>query len=258
MPVRRPLHKDARTSTIIGQEALRLFTPILAGATSRDRILSCIGAVIGIGITAFVCHRLSAAGVFTPFLVAPMGASAVLLFAVPASPLAQPWAIIGGNSLSALTGIIVFRLVPDPVIAGALAVGLAIGVMSLCRCLHPPGGAAALTAVLGGPAVAASGIAFAFAPVALNSILLVLAGLLFHRFSGHSYPHVAAPVGGQKVPAPLPVQPSAFTRADIDMALADYGEALDVSRDDLDLLLHYAEAHAMERHAPAIGPDQVK
>ncbi|MFG3757464.1 HPP family protein, partial [Klebsiella pneumoniae] len=76
-----------------------------------------------------------------PLLVASIGASAVLLFAVPASPLAQPWPIIGGNSVSALVGIVVARAIGDPLLAAAVAAALAIAVMSLARCLHPPGGA---------------------------------------------------------------------------------------------------------------------
>ena len=83
-----------------------------------------------------------------------MGASALLLFAIPSSPLAQPWSIVGGNTVSALIGLLVSRYVPEPAVAAGCAVAFAIAAMSLLRCLHPPGGAAALTAALGGPAVA--------------------------------------------------------------------------------------------------------
>ncbi len=99
-------------------------------------------------------------GPHVPLLVAPMGASAVLLFAVPASPLAQPWSIIGGNTISALIGVIVAHFVHEPALATGIAVALAIAAMSFTRCLHPPGGAAALTAVLGGPAVTAPASCF--------------------------------------------------------------------------------------------------
>jgi len=70
-----------------------------------------------------------------------MGASSVLLFAVPASPLAQPWSIVGGNFVSALVGIGCAHWIPDPALAATLAVGLAIIAMFQLRCLHPPGGA---------------------------------------------------------------------------------------------------------------------
>jgi len=225
------------------QSPIKLFRPILSGATLFDRLMACLGALIGIGLTALICGLAfnGTSGHLVPLLVAPMGASAVLLFAVPASPLAQPWSIIGGNTLSALIGISVVRLVPDTTMAAALAVALAIAAMSLCRCLHPPGGAAALTAVLGGPAVLASGYMFAFIPVCLNSTLLVLTGYLFHKLSKrHSYPHHAMkPVESATV----------FCAADVDKALEDMGESLDIDRRDLDDLLQRVEANARLRKA---------
>ena len=102
-----------------------------------------------------------------------MGASAVLLFAVPASPMAQPWPIIGGNSLSALTGFAVGEALGHGAIACGIGVGLAIGVMSVTRSLHPPGGAAALTGVIGGSLVSDAGWWFPLAPVALDAVVLV-------------------------------------------------------------------------------------
>jgi CBS domain-containing membrane protein len=201
--------------------------------------MACFGALLGIGLTALVCSagfnglHLS----LIPLLVAPMGASAVLLFAVPASPLAQPWSIIGGNTVSALVGITVVRFISDPIAASALAVALAIGAMSLLRCLHPPGGAAALTAVLGGPAVMASGYMFALAPVALDSALLVIFGWLFHRLSNrHAYPHSASDIP--------PHTSGGFRREDVDKALRDLGETLDIDRNDLDHLLRQIEFNA--------------
>jgi len=209
---------------------------ILPGATMSDRVLACVGAFFGVVATALVCR---AAGVPAPALVAPMGASAVLVFAVPASPLAQPWPVIGGNTLSALVGIAVAALVGSGPLAAGVAVAAAILVMSVTRCLHPPGGAAALLAVIGGPAVAAAGWRFAAVPVAANALVLVAGGLLFHRFSGHAYPHRAAPAAGS--PRVLP--------QDIDAALAEAGEAFDIDRDDLAQLLAAAEMAADRRVA---------
>jgi CBS domain-containing membrane protein len=225
----------------------RLFVPILPGATFFDRLLACFGALVGIGITALICG-VGFYGVHlpvTPLLVAPMGASAVLLYAVPASPLAQPWSIIGGNTVSALVGITVVHFVHDPILASAIAVAGAIGAMSLCRCLHPPGGAAALTAVLGGPAVIALGYKFAFVPVGLNSSLLVFCGYLFHQLSRrHTYPHVPPRTVAAGTP---PASRLGFRPADIDQAIEDLGEALDIDRGDIDLLLRRVEMHALSR-----------
>lgn len=211
-----------------------LFVPILAGASLPDRLLASLGALLGIGLTSLVSALLVPSHGLL-LLVAPMGASAVLVFAVPASPLAQPWAVIGGNVLSALVGITVARLVPVPEIAVGVAVGGAIVLMSLTRSLHPPGGASALIAVIGGPAVTSLGYGFALVPVGLNAVLLVLSGIVFHRVSRHSYPHRAPP-------APPFAHPE-----DIDRALAEIGDTLDVSRADLDRLFARAEQHAARR-----------
>lgn len=226
---------------------IKLFRPILTGASLRDRVAGSLGGLFGIAVMSVLAWLLIDPAWSVPLVVAPMGASAVLIFAVPTSPLAQPWPVIGGNVISALVGITAAKFVPGASLSAGVAVGGAILVMSLLRCLHPPGGAAALTAVIGGPAVASAGYAFAFIPVGVNAMILTAAGLLFHRLSGHSYPHRAAlPPGTAPTSAKLLPHPE-----DVDRALADVGEAFDISRDDLDLLLQRMEHHALERTAAA-------
>ena len=249
MCLRRMLIPPPLRNDPLARKAFRLFVPILAGATLRDRAIACMGALIGICLTGFVCASAFGSDPFLPFIVAPIGASAVLLFAVPASPLAQPWSIIGGNTISALVGITVGRFVDDPMLAIGLAVALAIAVMSLTRCLHPPGGAAALTAVIGGPTVAAAGYMFAFVPIAANSTVLVLLGLFFHRFSSHSYPHVpaAAPTNTHGTSDLPPTARVGFRAEDIEGALADLGETFDIDPQDLDRLLRRIELRSLLR-----------
>lgn len=206
------------------------------------QLRAAFGALVGLmlsGVLSQVVLAWTAPDAHIAWLVAPMAASAVLLFCVPASPLAQPWPVIGGNVVSALTGAACAQLVPDPMFAAPLAGGLAIAMMFLLRCLHPPGGAAAMTAVLGGPAVHELGLSFAIAPVGLNTVLLVLAALAYNRLTGAHRPH-----------KPAPAQPAdVIEDQDIDAALAEYGEALDVTRDDLAAIVHEAEHHAAERRA---------
>lgn len=215
---------------------MRLFHPILSGAHAADRLFDCFGAGLGIAFAAVIAAWSGLLPGDLPLLVAPLGASAVLVFAVPASPLAQPWPVIGGNTISAVVGVAVFHLVPGVAAAGSVAVAAAILIMSLMRCLHPPGGASALTAVIGSSAIHAAGFSFALLPVALNSVSLVLVGLLFHRFSRHSYPHRSAAVAD-----------GGLLLADIDAALEDMHEDFDISREDLGALLSRAELHAAER-----------
>lgn len=199
-----------------------------------------IGAFCGIAATGVICRLwLGASAGDLPLLVAPLGASAVLAFAVPASPLAQPWSVVGGNTISALVGVAAARFLPNVDLAAGMAVGGAIAAMAIARCLHPPGGAVALTAVIGSAAIHAAGWHFALVPVALNSAMLVALAWMFNNASGHSYPHRAMAV----VPPPrLPVEAQ-----DIEAALADYDELIDVSSEDLLALLTAAEAKAEAR-----------
>lgn len=215
---------------------MRLFHPILAGAGLRARSVAALGAAIGIALTLFFCALLPSPSADLPFIVAPLGASAVLLFAVPSSPLAQPWPVIGGNVLSTLVGVAAFHAIPETALAAGVAVGGAILLMSMFGCLHPPGGAAALTAVIGGQGVHAAGYFFALDPVAINSVLLVATALLFHRLTGRSFPHKAAPSA-----------PTGVRMEDIDAALADMDESFDISREDLRTLISRAEEHAARR-----------
>lgn len=227
----------------------RLFIPILAGANLRDRMIACFGALLGICLTGFITAAILGKSIALPIIVAPIGASAVLLFAVPASPLAQPWSIIGGNVISALVGITVVHFIDNQVLAIGLGVGLAIAAMSFGRCLHPPGGAAALTAIIGGPAVTDLGYQFALIPVGLNSAMLVILGIAFHKLTRRKYPHVpaAAPVNTHKtsdLPASLRV---GFNSDDVSKALASIDETFDIDPSDLDRLLRQVELQALVR-----------
>lgn len=226
----------------------RFFAPILAGATLRERTIGSIGALLGIGLTAFICQWFVGDIANLPMLVAPIGASAVILFVIPNSPLAQPWPVIGGNTVSALVGIAVASLVDDLTLGVALAVCLSIAAMSVTRSLHPPGGAVAMTAVLGGPSIAASGFLFAFMPVALNSVILVVIGIAYHKLVRRSYPHVAQPVKNTHGTVDPPATARAgFKEEDLDAALAALDETFDIDRQDLNRVMRQVEQQALVR-----------
>lgn len=225
-----------------------LFVPIMAGATLRDRLIACLGACLCVGATAALCALLFGVDARLPIIVAPVGASAVLVFAIPASPLAQPWPVIGGNAVSALVGVTVAHLIHDPVLAVACAAALAIAAMSVTRSLHPPGGAAALTGVIGGPAVTDLGFLYPFVPVALNMMVLVGFAIVFHRLARRAYPHVPAPPVNTHLTADAPAPLRAgFQGADVDAALARLGETFDIDRADLDRLLREVSLQAAQR-----------
>lgn len=227
----------------------QMFAPILPGATIRERIIACIGAALGIGLTFLICERIIGPGSHLPLIVAPMGATAVILFAIPTSPLAQPWPIIGGCTISAFIGIGVHYLVQDQVLAVAIAVSLAIAVMSVTRCLHPPGAAVAMTAIIGGPAITETGILYPFIPVALNALTLVLLGIGFHKLSGRPYPNYAAQNGlndyGTSDPPTL--SRAGFKQEDVDAALSALDETFDIDRHSLTRLLREVELQTISR-----------
>lgn len=231
-------------------EWLRAFVPQPTTISRTERARAAAGAMVGLFVTFILSQIVTAmAGDVPAALVAPMGASAVLLFCVPASPLAQPWSVIGGNTISALIGVACFKAVGNPMLAAPLAGAIAIGAMFLLRCLHPPSGAVALTAVLGGPAVHAAGFGFALMPVCLNSALIVLVALVYNNLTGRRYPHPqgSALRNAHATKDPVPTARLGFTREDLDAVLARYGQVLDVSRDDLEDILLETEMRAFER-----------
>ena len=235
---------------------LAAFAPAPVSVSRREIGLSCLGALVGLFVAAWLGQRMLAG--LNPWFIAPMGASAVLLFAVPSSPLAQPWAIVGGNVVSAAIGVTCALHVPDPALACALAGSLAIVAMFVLRCLHPPSGAVALTAVLGGPAVHALGYAFVLWPVAIDSLLLLMTALLFNVSARRRYPHRA--LAGPPAHLTRDASPSArvgLTLADLHAALKARGELLDVSEDDLQALFVEAEHQAWRRRFGSLRCNEI-
>ena len=159
--------------------------PHPASPNHKEHVLAAFGALAAIGLIAGLNLILTGSLITSLPLVAPMGASAVIVFCLPQSPLARPWNVVIGNVASALVGVMCARFIPQIEIAAALAVFAAISGMALSRSLHPPGGAVALTAVLSGAPIKDLGFAFAFNPVFLSSLTLVLAAIGFHSLKGH-------------------------------------------------------------------------
>lgn len=223
--------------------------PPRASISQRERFRAGAGALLGILLTGSASALLADSTVSTLWLMAPMGASAVLLFGVPASPLAQPWSIVGGNLLAAVIGVACAKLIALPVAAASAAIFFSIGAMFALRCLHPPSGAVALTAVLGGADVHAAGFGFVIAPVALNTALLLAVAMFYNSATGRRYPH------GQQAEAPhphptrdgSPTERLGFTPGDLQTALQDYDQVLDISLDELAGLFHRTEMNAFRR-----------
>lgn len=224
------------------------FKPLRAPLPWSERVHACLGGLVGLLVTAFSLRACLGSFEHVPLLIAPIGASTVLVFGVPASPLAQPWSVVAGNTLAALIGVTAARFIHDPYCAGAVAVSATIAITSLCGCLHPPAGAVALTAVIGGPAIAAAGYRFALVPVCISSLLLVATGIVFNNLVRRSYPHVASlPVSLHRTADAPPEFRVGFSPTDIDAALERLGTPLDVEREDLIALFRHVEEEAHRR-----------
>jgi len=229
---------------------LRNFLPSQGFVDRYERMRASTGALFGLVLTGLTCYMLLGNNPSALWLIAPMGASSVLLFAVPSSPLAQPWSLIGGNLVAAIVGVTCAKLVGEPILAAGLAAALAIGGMFALRCIHPPSGAVALTAVLGGPAIHNLGYGFVLNPVMLNSVILLMTALFFNNATKRRYPHQAAPAVNVKKPETTDEEPMdrlGITPADLDTVLARYNQVLDISRADLEAILAQTEMQAYRR-----------
>ncbi len=162
-------------------------SPAMAAFRGSEPLRAGLGALIGVSL----CAAVVSLDRFVPsaplILVAPLGATAVLVFCVPNSPLAQPWSAVIGNIVSTVVAILTLQFIPAPWNAG-VAVGGAITAMMLFRALHPPGGAVALLAALDPAPVVEAGPLFAFVPVGLLTASLVIAGIAYNRATGRVYP----------------------------------------------------------------------
>lgn len=150
-----------------------------------ERIRSVVGAFIGLMLVLTTAKYLGELSGLDEWLMASLGASALLVFALPGSPMAQPWAVIAGNTVSALIGIATIHWVNEPLLAMPLAASLSILGMFVLRCLHPPAAAVALIVVLGH----VMHYRYAFFPVMVDSILLVMAGAVYSNLTGKRYPN---------------------------------------------------------------------
>ncbi len=209
----------------------------------RERIICGLGAFIGLALSSLMSWWLL--GEINTWYIAPMGASSVLLFAVPASPLSQPWNIVAGNSIAAFVGVTCYFIFPNLTLAFSVAVALSILLMMSVDALHPPSGAVAITAVLGGHSVHDLGYYFVLYPVLLNSILLLVIAIVFNRLLGKQYPQVAHI--NLRSNDPTPTQKVTIQPQDIQEVLEQHTELLDISEYDLQKLILEAQEKAHAR-----------
>lgn len=223
----------------------------------KDKLIALIGAVIGLYLSLEVAASVTESGI-NGLILASLGATAVLLFAAPRAPLSQPWNVLGGHAIAAIIGVAVRYAVDHPLVAAALAVGLTVYAMYYLRCLHPPGGATALYAVLGGASVEELGLLFILHPVLSSvGVMLMVAVVINYPFTWRRYPAALA-----RRDEPPPIRPSValeragLSQADLEHAMRDLNLYLDMTEDDLARLYLLARRH--HEHPDTIEPEAVQ
>lgn len=229
---------------------LRLLLGIERNTTRHgEKWISGLGALLGIvavyWLTRWTFPEHAAGAVGGALMVTSMGASAVLLFAVPQGALSQPWAVVGGHLLSAVIGVSCQKLFPGHAWTAALAVGLAVLGMYYLRCIHPPGGATALAAVIGGPEVHALGYHYVLMPILINVVAILAMAIAFNAL----FPWRRYPAHLHKRRQPIPAtRPAArqfeLTQEDFSAAMEQLNSYVDITTENLTELLELAKQHA--------------
>lgn len=222
---------------------LRAFGPPMGRRPWVDIGRTALGAGLGILIAALMVHALPGARTTGIYLVSSLASTAVLIFVLPNSPLAQPWPAVVGNTVSALVSVAVLRLVPPP-FADGLAVAVSIAAMMALRALHPPAAGIALLAALEYEAGRQLGFSFALMPVAALTLVLVLLGIGWNRLTGRAYPlrqlhTVRTAQGPARRAPPLP-------RAELERLLSEFNQSANLGPADLARLIAAAETRATQ------------
>ena len=228
--------------------------PVTTRPSWRDLARSGIGAGLGLALASILVGMVDHFFPHTLFLFAPLGATAVLVFAVPNSPLAQPWNCVVGNTISALYTLLLLWSFPSlsQTALAALAVAGAIALMLLTRSLHPPGGAVALLTVLGAAQMLPLGWPLLI-PMAVLSGVLAAVGVLYHRACGRPYLHLPP----QPVAAQTPSARLALNEQDLQQLLQRFDQSYNLTPDDLGALLAAAEEEAIKRRFAAVSCGEV-
>lgn len=153
-------------------------------APASEMFWSTLGSFVGIAAIYLVGDFQGLPLQQNLFLVGSFGATAVLIYGIPLSPFAQPRNVIGGHLVSAIVGVTCHILFAEHmIIAAAAAVSLAVFFMHLSSTLHPPGGATALIAVIGGEAIYELGFSYVIAPIGAGAVIMLIVALIVNNLS---------------------------------------------------------------------------
>ena len=218
--------------------------------STAEKLVSLLGAILGIYLVSLISfYSTDAKG--ASYIVPSMGAAAVLLFAVPHGKLSQPWALFGGNLISAVVGVTCYKIIPDTFLAAALSVGLAIGCMHLFNCIHPPGGATALAAVIGGSGVHNLGYAFIFLPIFVNVLILFMVAVVFNSL----FPWRRYPISNMRFHHVKPESSEYVSQGSIEKAMREMDVYMDITLEELQSLI---EKSLEIEHGIKVHPEKIR
>ena len=234
-------------------DILKSFGPTIARVHAKEALRAGLGAMVGLGLAGLFLLSPQVDPAWGLYLVAPFGATSVLLFAVPNSPLAQPWSAIVGNTVAALVAVAVSFAIDDPLARVVLSVGLAISVTMMCRALHPPAGAVAMTAALSPGAIDSLGFWFALTPIAAGTTTLVLIAIGYARLTGRRYPfRHFEDTGPDRTETLSPVARLGLSEEELSSILDRYRQSFNLGVEDLARLIAAAEVQAASHETGAM------
>ena len=204
-----------------------------------------IGMALGTLFSVWLCAQVFGMQVAL-HLLGPLGASAVLLFAVSSGALAQPWSIIGSYLCAGVVALLVARVLGRTLGSACLAAGMTVILICWLRCLHPPAGGLAMTLVLADPASMALGWQ-ELAPVMLGAGALLTCALAYNNATRTRYPRGAVEAPAAVIGSAATATDPAVTAVDLKLALAEMEQFYDVQPSELEQLIHAAEDHARRR-----------
>jgi len=225
-----------------------------SSVSNAEKMTAALGGFVGISLITWVSFQFTGAS-GAALIVPSMGASAVLVFAVPHGRLSQPWALFGGQLISAAVGVACYQFIPNLFLAAGIAVGVSIGLMHLFRCVHPPGGATALAAVIGSSAIHDLGYAYLVTPVLLNTVIIFITAMAFNNL----FPWRRYPTSLMRFTDTPSLQekhsPRLLDKQHIEQALSDMDMVIDLNASDLQQIFSLALEHA---EIPTFSASQIK
>ena len=216
--------------------------------------VSC-GTGLGLLLSVWLCQQLITAELLL-HLIGPLAASAVLVFAVSSGALAQPWSLLGSYAIATVVAVTLGLLLGYTPAYACLAVAVSVLLMSALRCLHPPAGAVAFGVMLAEHLVQQQGYLLLL-PVMCAAVALLCAALLYNNLTGARYPKRPQLSELHHTHDPLPEQRVGISPDDLEHALEDFGQFVDITREDLGRLVRATEGYALKRSMANLRAKQI-